>query len=52
MDELMNVTNNNIIIYCDNQGPIRLAHYPMLHKRTKHSEVRYHFIRKVVEDIL
>jgi hypothetical protein len=46
----MNVTNNSVIIHCDNQGAIKLAHNPLFYKRTKHIEIRYHFIRKVVED--
>jgi hypothetical protein len=42
LDELMNVNNNNkVIIHCDNQGAVRLAHNLMFHKSTKHIEVRY-----------
>ncbi|XP_044585033.1 secreted RxLR effector protein 161-like [Cotesia glomerata] len=33
----------------NNQSAIKLASNPEFHKRTKHIEVRYHFIREVVE---
>jgi hypothetical protein len=36
-------------IYEDNQGCIALARNPVLHKRTKHIEIRYHFIRERIE---
>jgi hypothetical protein len=36
-------------IYEDNQGCIALARNPVLHKRTKHIEIRYHFIREKIE---
>jgi hypothetical protein len=47
---LTNVTNNSVIMHCDNQGAIKLVHNPVFHERTKHIEVRYHFMREVVED--
>lgn len=36
------------ILNVDNQGAIKLIHNPELHKRTKHIDVRYHFIREKV----
>lgn len=35
--------------YMDNQGAIRLIKNPEFHKRTKHIDVRYHFIREKYE---
>ncbi|UYV61249.1 hypothetical protein LAZ67_1004106 [Cordylochernes scorpioides] len=32
-------------IFCDNQICIRLVHNPEYHKRTKHIDISYHFIR-------
>ncbi|KAH7301632.1 hypothetical protein KP509_23G035000 [Ceratopteris richardii] len=37
---------------CDNQSAICLAKNAMFHARTKHIDVRYHFIREVLEDDL
>jgi hypothetical protein len=34
----------------DNQGAIALAKNPEFHKRTKHIDIRYHFVREKVED--
>ena len=34
-----------VVINVDNQGAINLAKNPMYHKRSKHIQVRYHFIR-------
>jgi hypothetical protein len=36
-------------IYEDNQGCIALSRNPVLHKRTKHIAIRYHFIRERIE---
>ncbi|MCO5556884.1 hypothetical protein L7F22_010438 [Adiantum nelumboides] len=35
---------------CDSQSTICLAKNAMFHSRTKHIDVRYHFIREVLED--
>lgn len=35
-------------IFGDNQGSINLAHNPVYHGRTKHIEVRHHFIREKI----
>ena len=37
-------------IHEDNQGSIALAKNPECHKRTKHIDIRYHFVREKVED--
>ncbi|KAJ9546421.1 hypothetical protein OSB04_018964 [Centaurea solstitialis] len=36
---------SKIPIYCDNTSTIAIANNPVLHSKTKHIEVRYHFIR-------
>ena len=36
-------------LYEDNQGAIALAKNPIGHKRTKHIDTRYHFIREKVD---
>ena len=37
------------LIYEDNQGAISMAKNPVFHKRTKHVQIRYHFVREAVE---
>jgi len=37
------------VIYEDNQGCIALTENPVNHKRTKHIDIRHHFIRERVE---
>ena len=37
-------------IYEDNQGCIAMSNNPVMLKRTKHIDVRYHFIREKVEN--
>jgi hypothetical protein len=37
-------------LYCDNQSAIALSKDGQYHARTKHIDIRYHFIRYVVED--
>ena len=36
------------IIYCDNIFSIALSKNPVFHGRSKHIEIRYHFIRELV----
>ena len=37
-----------IVIYCDSQSAIHLTKNQMYHERTKHIDVRYHFIREII----
>jgi hypothetical protein len=33
------------IIYCDNMSTISISKNPVFHSRTKHIDIKYHFIR-------
>ena len=40
-------------IYCDNTSAINLSKNPILHSRTKHIQVRHHFLRdQVLEKVI
>ncbi len=40
---------NSCTIHCDNQGAIKLVENPVQHQRSKHIDIRYHFIRIEVQ---
>lgn len=37
-----------ITIYNDNQGALKLTENPIFHKRTKHIDIRHHFVREKI----
>jgi uncharacterized beta-barrel protein YwiB (DUF1934 family) len=37
------------VIHCDNQSCIKLSENPVFHDRSKHIEMRYHFVRDIVQ---
>jgi hypothetical protein len=37
------------VIYCDNQSCIKLSENPIFHDRSKHIEIRYHFIQDRIQ---
>nr|XP_034896856.1 secreted RxLR effector protein 161-like [Populus alba] len=37
-------------IYCDNNSTIKLSRNPVLHGRSKHIDVKYHFLRDLAKD--
>jgi hypothetical protein len=39
-----------ISLHCDNQSEIYLIKDQMLHERTKHIDIKYHFVRDVIEE--
>ena len=43
-------TSRATVLRSDSQGSIALAHNPDHHARTKHIDIRYHFIRQHVAD--
>ncbi|WVZ61695.1 hypothetical protein U9M48_011528 [Paspalum notatum var. saurae] len=48
--ELCGVSCSCVTIYCDSQSAIYLTKDQMFHERTKHIDVRYHFIRGVIAE--
>ena len=38
-----------VLIHQDNQGAIALAKNPVFHQRAKHIDIRYHFVREMIE---
>ena len=38
-----------LTIYCDNTSAINISKNPVQHSRTKHIDIRHHFIRELVE---
>lgn len=46
----LDVKCKSVIVQVDNQSAIKLASNPELHNRSKHIDVRYHYIRDLVED--
>ncbi|KAE8691518.1 Vacuolar-sorting receptor 1 [Hibiscus syriacus] len=49
LEELGKKQENNVL-YCDSQSAIHLAKNPSFHSRTKHIQLRYHFIWSLLED--
>ena len=47
--DLMNKSIQEMIIYEDNQTTICLAKNQQVHGRTKHIDIKYHFVRDLVE---
>jgi hypothetical protein len=37
------------VIHCDNKSCIKLSENPVFHDRSKHIDIRYHFIRDYVQ---
>ena len=45
-----NVTQDVMTLYCGNLSAINISKNPIQHSRTKHIDIRHHFIRDLVED--
>jgi hypothetical protein len=39
-----------IPIYCDNTSAINISKNPMMHSKTKHIPIKYHFLREQVAE--
>ena len=43
------ISQDIMVIYCDNSSANNISKNPVQHSKTKHIEIRYHFIRDSVE---
>ena len=48
--ELTQAPRKTVTIYVDNQSSIALAHHHAFHKRSKHIDTKYHFVRSYLEN--
>ena len=44
------IRQEHLTIYCDNTSAINISKNPIQHSRTKHIEIRHHFIWELVKD--
>lgn len=49
VNELGFINLSNMTIFCDNQSALKLAENPVYHSRSKHIDIRHHFVRDVVK---
>jgi hypothetical protein len=45
----LNVNTEAVTLYNDNQWAMKLVENPVRHDRTKHFDIRYHYIRELSE---
>lgn len=50
LEEIGLMQTGGTIIYCDNMSIIKLSKNSVLHKRRKHIDVRYNFLRDLTND--
>ena len=43
------ITQDTMVVYCDNSSVIDTSKNPVQHSKMKHTEIIYHFIRDLVE---
>ena len=46
----LGIVQENVEIFCNSQSAICLAKNQVHHARTKHIDVRYHFVREIVDE--
>ena len=44
------IVQNTLIVYCDTTSAINISKNLVQHSRTKHIDIRHHFIRELVEN--
>lgn len=50
MLEKLGLKQCKYIIFCDNNSAIKLSKNPVMHGRSKHIDVRFHFLRDLAND--
>ena len=48
LEDLLVKYENPIIINCDNTSAINISKNPIMHSKTKHIPIKYHFLRDQV----
>ena len=43
------ISQDIMVVYCDNSSTINISKNPVQHSKTKHIEIKYHFIKDPVE---
>jgi hypothetical protein len=49
LSDLFSAELEPTVIHCDNQSCIKLSENPVFHDRSKHIEMRYHYVRDMVQ---
>ena len=49
INDMLGKSLDDLTLYCDNQGSLELAKNPVHHQRSKHIDIRYHFVRDEVK---
>ena len=39
-----------VVMFCDNTSAINISKNPMMHSKTKHISIKYHFVRELVQE--
>ena len=50
LSDMEHIEEGPTVIYCDNMSAIAMSKNPVFHGRTKHIELRHHFIRDMVQN--
>jgi hypothetical protein len=50
LKQIDKVEEKCLTIFCDNSSSIKLAKNPVMHGRSKHIDVRFHFLRDLTKD--
>ena len=49
LSDLFDLQMDATCIYCDNQSCVKLSNNPMFHDKSKHIEIKYHYIKDMVQ---
>ena len=50
LEKLNHASTGATVMYCDNSSIIKLSRNPVMHGRSKHIDVRFHFLRNLTRD--
>ena len=40
----------SVVMFCDKKSEINISKNPVMHSKTKHISIKYHFVRELVQD--